>query len=148
LLELAEQLKALEKRRHESGLALDEARLWRELHGEILLRLMSAGSPGERRDALRVPCALELGSKSGAWTASNFGPGGVCVSGDGLPAPGVELPIEWIALNGQRRKVGVRARVAWSRGRQAGLEIRADPAKFRVVEGLYSALLELFLREA
>ncbi|HJZ87321.1 MAG TPA: PilZ domain-containing protein [Polyangia bacterium] len=147
MLELADNLKALEKRRHESGLALDEARLWRDLHSEILNRLMSAGSPGERREALRVPCTLEVGGKGSTWTASNFGPGGVCVRGEGLPRAGAELPLEWIALEGKRRRLGVRARVAWSHGKQAGLEIRADHARFRVVEGLYSALLEAFLRE-
>ena len=94
-----------------------------------------------------MPCQLEIGGHHGAWTANNFGPGGLCVTGRIVPLAGAEVPLEWVALEGRRRKLGVRARVAWSQGRAAGLEIQNDDRRFKPLESLYSALLDAFLRE-
>jgi hypothetical protein len=128
---------------------LGEARLWRELHAELLHRLTSDGAPvAERRDALRVPCSIEVGAKQSAYRARNFGPGGLCIQGERLPAAGSELVLDWIAIEGRRRKFGVRTRVAWSHSHAAGLENQLDHKRHhRMVESLYSTLLEAFLHD-
>jgi PilZ domain len=139
-------LKRLEKQRQRGGLHLGEARLWRDLHAEILQRLTRAPA-GERREALRVPCSVEVGSRHGTFTARNFGPGGLGVHGEELPPAGTEVALEWISIDGARRIFPVRTRVVWATDhKQAGLEIQPERGREDLVESLYSTLLDAFLR--
>jgi hypothetical protein len=146
--ELAEELKLLERRRQDGGLPLGEARLWRDLHAEILSRLTAIPHGGERREALRVPCKVELTSDRGTWLAHDFGPGGLGIEGEALPPVGSELALQGIAIDGSKRSFAMQARVAWSKPGTAGLEIKRDQAQASVIESLYSLLLEAYLRDA
>jgi hypothetical protein len=95
-----------------------------------------------------VPCAVEVGGKHGTFTAKDFGPGGLGVRGEKLPPTGSEIALEWISIEGKRRKFPVRTRVAWAHDhKQAGLEIQQDKAHEKVVESLYSTLLDAYLRD-
>lgn len=130
---------------------LGEARQWRDLHAEILHRLTSITPGGERREALRVPCSVVVGGKQGTFTAKNFGPGGLGVHGDQLPPTGSEIALEWISIEGKRRKFPVRTRVAWAQhdkhDKHAGLEIQHDRGREKLVASLYSTLLDAYLRD-
>ena len=127
---------------------MGEARLWRDLHAEILHRLTAVSPTGERREALRVPCAVQVGGKLGTFTARNFGPGGLGVHGEHLPPTGTEVALDWISIDGKRRKFPVRTRVAWAQEQKhAGLEIQHERGREKVVESLYSALLDAYLRQ-
>jgi hypothetical protein len=99
----------------------------------------------ERREALRLPCSVRLGGPEGAWLASDFGPGGLCLHGGRLPAVDTWLPFEWIVVGRQRVALRVRARVAWRQDGRAGLDIPSGDAQHHAASALYRALLDAFL---
>jgi hypothetical protein len=141
---LANQLKQLEVRRSQNGLPLGEALLWRSLHAEILQRLL--GASGDRRESLRVPCDVVVGGPEGAWTAHNFGPGGLGIEGEAVPTHGQVVPIEWLSVDGHKNPVELSAEVMWARGGAAGLAFSGGGTQGASTRALYELLLEAFLR--